>query len=151
MKKPKIGGKIGVALTLLEMGKELYDKYKKSKKAKKVLKKQENKPDASDFIRRRNVLKGQKPVKRKREDGKVKTAAKEIAKGTAIAAGGAAAGYGLGKVMPDSPLDIKMKKQMEREEDERKEKNKKKKKVIKYPPPKKKKKKIVKYPPPKKK
>ena len=36
MKKPKIGGKIGVALTLLEMGKELYEKYKKSKKAKKV-------------------------------------------------------------------------------------------------------------------
>lgn len=153
MKKPKIGGKIGAALTLLEMGKELYDKYKKSKKVKKTIKKQKKKEE-----KRKSVLKGQKPAKRKREDGKVKTAAKEIAKGTAIAAGGAAAGYGLGKVMPDSPLDIKMKKQMEREEDERndaqrrrlKEKNKKKKKVIKYPPPKKKKKKIVKYPPPKK-
>ena len=60
-------------------------------------------------------------------------------------------------ILPDSPLDLKMKRLMrekkmlkEYEQEEKQRKKTKKKKVIKYPPPKKKKKKI-KYPPPKKK
>jgi|13_taG_2_1085334.scaffolds.fasta_scaffold210468_2 hypothetical protein len=54
------------------------------------------------------------------------------------------------KIFPDSPLDLKMKRLMEKEKEEKRRKQKKK-KVIKYPPPKKKKKKVIKYPPPKKK
>tara|TARA_R110002020_G_scaffold471044_1_gene697445 strand:- start:1796 stop:2257 length:462 start_codon:yes stop_codon:yes gene_type:complete len=153
MTKPKIGGKIGLGLTLLEMG---YEKLKESMKktAKKKIKKQKNKPDVSNFERRRGVITGRiTPV-----PGKMFGSPKKIIKKAAQGAGAIAGGAALGSLVPDGPIDKKNKRLMEEKKQQKKNK---KKKVIKYPPPKNKKKakkkvavkkkKVIKYPPPKRK
>ena len=125
-------GKIGWGLTLLELG---YEKLKEMRKGKT---KRIYKPRKEG-----DVLKRQKPVKRKKKDSKAKKVAKDIAIGTGIGAASAAAGYKYGdKIIPDGPIDKKNKRLLKELKQQKRDKKKKvavkKKKVIKYPPPKRK-------------